>query len=298
MRCLLCAVGLWLSSFHAIAQMVRSDSLSQDPTHAQLCAAKVKIGSYQIHGKTGLYRITGTSVPFQVSADLAEQARIDGDALVVLSNGIDAWLVECYFGRLGNQPASVSIIYPEKEIFPSGVSFTRWGLVSKPSSTDRIVTHGLTQKDLDTMNGPIMKLGGAPEPEIDVGKLKYERQHWIRVLKAADDMQHARSYAERIRIFCRSQAIAFPALPWLGSVEDLEVSYAELERNEPPTREQETERQFTLSVWGDRLAQAESNMQWCIGGWQDVPTDEEERAGAIKARAHIAEIDRQLAAAK
>jgi hypothetical protein len=274
---LLCAFALWLASALASAQMVRSDSLSQDPAHAQMCAAKATVGPYPISGKAGSYQITGTPVPFKVSAYLAEQARMNGDALVVLSNGIDAWLVECYFGRLGNQPASVSNIYPDKEVFSNGQSISRWSLLTKE----------------DTTPHPTSK------PETDAAQLTYERQHLTRVIRAIQAINSASSFAARVRIFCRSQASAFPLLPYLGTAEDLEISYNELLRNEPPTREQELDRQYTLRVWRDRLSQAYENANTCqraiTTGFQAMPTDQQERDEERRARTRIAEIDRQLA---
>jgi len=269
MRCLLFAIGLWLSSYYAMAQMVRSDSLSQDPGHAQMCATKVKIGSYPVDGKAGLYQISGTVVPFKVSPYLAEQARMNGDALVVLNNGVDAWLVECSFGRLLNQPASVSIIYPATQ---SG----RWSL--------------LTKEELVPPPPP------KPDPKIEVARLKYERQHLTRVLKAIDAIQHTPSFAQRARIFCRSQIVAFPLLPEVGSVEDLEAKYEEWRRYEPTTQEEEIKHQRSRPFLP---TEAYSNMQICIdgfvNGWQAFPTDEQERSEGVKARTRTAEIDQELA---
>ena len=87
-------------------------------------------------------------------------------------------------------------------------------------------------------------------------------------------------------------------LPSLGTVEDLEISYAELEQKEPPSREEELDRQYTLRIWSQRLADAYNNTATCqqmlTDGWQSLPTDEQERAEANQVRARIAEIDQEL----
>lgn len=135
-----------------------------------------------------------------------------------------------------------------------------------------------------------------------VQQLALERQHLTRVLKSIDAIRKAPSFAARVRIFCRSQAYAFPSLPSLGTVEDLEVSYAELLRSEPATREQEQARQYALQVWSKRLSDARESMNVCRGGFvnysQKLPTYEEEREVAAQTKNRIAEIDRQLAQRK
>jgi hypothetical protein len=89
-------------------------------------------------------------------------------------------------------------------------------------------------------------------------------------------------------------------LPLLGTVEDLEISYSELMRTtEPSTREEEVNRQYTLSAWRERLSAAYENANTCEGaitaGFEPLPTKEQENELAAHARTRIAEIDQELA---
>jgi hypothetical protein len=137
-----------------------------------------------------------------------------------------------------------------------------------------------------------------PKLKIDVDELIYERDHYIRLLKSVDVMLAAKSFAERARIYCRSQNSAFPLIPDLGNVDDLEASYAELSANEPPTREQEVKRQYKLRMWRDRLTAAYDNAASCEGaatlGLQPLPTVEQEYKIVTISKERLAKIDALL----
>jgi len=263
-------IGCWaalslLSSFTLTAQrtMVRSDSLGQDPNKERLCAERARNGAYWIefNGRLAsegwapekiaaawkdtnlrakiisqeklLTPISGNLAPFKVSDALAENAHWNGvHTLIALNSGVTATLVECYSGMRGDQPPTVELVLSSAD--------SRWGM--------------LTKEDLvPPSSKPDHK---SDNSKTEVEQLKYERQHLTRVLKAIDAIQHASSFAQRARIFCRSQFVAFPMLPWLGSVEDLEANYEEWQRYEPRTQEEEVKRQQMLRPIRERLAQA------------------------------------------
>jgi hypothetical protein len=143
-----------------------------------------------------------------------------------------------------------------------------------------------------------------PRPTIQ--ELNRERQYVTRVLESVETMRNASSFAARVRIYCRSQRLAIPMLPLLGTVEDLEISYSStvsgLMRAEPSTREEEVRRQYTLSAWRERLSAAYENANTCEGaittGFEPLPTKEQENEIAALARTRIAEIDQELARRK
>ena len=140
----------------------------------------------------------------------------------------------------------------------------------------------------------------APQLKPTIQQLKLERQHLTRVLKSVEGMLSAPSFAERARIYCRSQIPAFPLIPSLGTVEELEVSYADLLREEPATREEEMKRQSTLDVWRKRLAMAYENTKTCQGsittGLQSFPNDDLERKMGAVIKNRGEEIDKELSA--
>ena len=136
----------------------------------------------------------------------------------------------------------------------------------------------------------------APRDNTDSQELISERQHLMRVLKSVEAMRTASSFLARARIYCRSQADAFPLLPSVGTVEDLESSYAQL------TGQQSRPDPYVLQVWRERLSDAYRNMNVCqeaiTNGWQALPTDEQERQETAEARTRITEIDQELALRK
>jgi hypothetical protein len=262
------AVALWPCLASANAQMVNHDSLGQSLSEELACATTVKNGSYPVYSKVGSYRISGPLwLAFKVGAQLADEARRDGAILIALNNDDTAWLVECQFSS--NQSAKVVAIYPDKEVLRNGSTFSRWSLFTK----DEMAT-----------------------ASIDIEKLTLEKQHLTRVLKSIDLMLNTGPFISRAGIYCRSQVNAFPVLPSIGTVEDLEIDYAAF------TQQQSRPDPTLLQIWTERLIAARNNMNVCqqaiINGYQPLPTAQQQNDEAAKARARIAEIDRLLTSRK
>jgi len=95
MRSLLIAGGLLLFSGLARAEMVRNDTLGNDPTKEQLCASRAK----------------GEAVPFEIDSRYVASARASHpDVTFIAIDGISPRLVECYLreGTGKYEPASSS----------------------------------------------------------------------------------------------------------------------------------------------------------------------------------------------
>lgn len=121
------------------------------------------------------------------------------------------------------------------------------------------------------------------------------RPHLEHMLKAAELIQKTPSIQERERIYCRSQAAAFPMLLESGTVEELESNYAQFASSEQSTQAEQIKRQYALRVRREQLSQAYVNMQTCIdlfaNGWKAFPTNEQEGEFAENLRAEIFAID-------
>jgi hypothetical protein len=106
------------------------------------------------------------------------------------------------------------------------------------------------------------------------------RPHWEHMLKAAELIQKTPSIQERERIYCHSQAYAFPLIPQVGTVEEMESNFTQLAAQEQATQAEQVKRQYALQGAREQLAQAYENMQTCIdlfaNGWQAFPTNEQE----------------------
>jgi hypothetical protein len=99
MRYLLLSCFLLLAPMMAIAQMVRSDSIGNDPEKEQLCAARAKKA------------LSGSVVPFEIDAGYVTRVRkVHLDVTFIVIDGLGAQLVECYLreGTGRYEPASFS----------------------------------------------------------------------------------------------------------------------------------------------------------------------------------------------
>jgi hypothetical protein len=109
-------------------------------------------------------------------------------------------------------------------------------------------------------------------------------------------MLSTRSFIARVRIACRSQQVAFPLLPNLGTVEDVETFYNQL------MEQQSRPDPYLLQAKRGLLDSAYENMNVCQGEvinyGRKLPTDDEERDIAVRAKARIEEIDKALASPK
>ncbi len=121
------------------------------------------------------------------------------------------------------------------------------------------------------------------------------RPHLEHMLAAAMLIQKTPSIQQRERIYCRSQVLAFPLLPQLGTVEEVESDYVQFSAREVATQAEQIKRQYALQVKREKLAQAYVNMQTCIdlfaNGWKAFPTNEREGEFAEGVRAAIFAID-------
>jgi TonB family protein len=122
------------------------------------------------------------------------------------------------------------------------------------------------------------------------------RPHWEHMLKAAELIQKTPSIQERERIYCRSQAYAFPLIPQFGTVEEVESNFTQFAAHEQATQAEQVKRQYVLQAGREQLAQAYENMQTCINlfanGWQTFPTNEDEANFAETMRAALRAVDR------
>ena len=127
-----------------------------------------------------------------------------------------------------------------------------------------------------------------------------ERRHMVNVVTSAQAMLNSPGLATRARIFCHSKAQATP----MGSytLDELESAEAQLMKTEPPTREEEINRQYQLSALRYVLDAAYQNLNACIGAHslygQPLPTDEEEREKIAQAQTRIVEIDQEIMSRK
>lgn len=95
MRLLLVISGLLLSIGLARAEMVRNDTIGNDPAKEKLCASRAK----------------GKPVPFEIDSRYVERARsFNPDVTFIAIDGLSPQLVECYLrqGTGKYEPASFS----------------------------------------------------------------------------------------------------------------------------------------------------------------------------------------------
>lgn len=114
----------------------------------------------------------------------------------------------------------------------------------------------------------------------------HEREHLMRMLTADEAMLNAKSYAERARIYCRYQSNVWGA----GTLDDVERDYANVMKTEPPTQQEEIQRQYVLRAKRDRLSIEYNNYAACQQA-TTLPTDDQEREMAKEAKRRIIEID-------
>jgi hypothetical protein len=89
-----------------------------------------------------------------------------------------------------------------------------------------------------------------------------ERRYTMQILRSAEDMLSAPSFAARVKIYCRDQIYASRSRV---SVEEVEARYAKLMRTEPSTKEEEVQRQYKLQAFRETLAADHENVSVCQG---------------------------------
>jgi hypothetical protein len=192
---------------------------------------------------------TGALIPFTILDSLAALPRTIGTigVFIALNDGAQARLVECIWDRSGKNGQIALVL---------GRNDGRWSPLDKPRQTQPAKPRGDTLSLYDQWiasdhgdSAPPLATAQSVSTRPTVQDLAYERQRMIRALKSFEAMRTASSFAAHVRIYCHSQTQAFPLMPSLGTVEDLEVSYNDLLHTEPPTRQQEADRQFKLQVW-------------------------------------------------
>lgn len=93
--------GLYLCSFLAMAEMVRNDSIGNDPEKEKLCLSRLKIN--------------GKVVPFEIDSDYVARNRSDYPDMtfIAIDDGSSGTLVECYVNS-GTGMYQPNIYIPEQ----------------------------------------------------------------------------------------------------------------------------------------------------------------------------------------
>jgi hypothetical protein len=142
------------------------------------------------------------------------------------------------------------------------------------------------------------------KPELSATELQHlneQRQYTTEMLASINGILNASSFVARAEIYCRFTMEQTEKLTSFGGLsgEQIEARYRELLRSQPATQQGEFQRQQQLTGLQQFVIAHRENLSNCqaalVNGFQRMPSDEEFRQIAIRAREGIAEIDHEIA---
>lgn len=134
----------------------------------------------------------------------------------------------------------------------------------------------------------------------EIEKLRRDRQNDRDVIAGIERILSTSSYAARTEAYCRFsvEQTRRQEITGMISEDEMEREYAELLRSEPPTREEELQRQQHLQVLHYWITQFEAAVNQCEGIFTNGPgqmlSGDQLRQEAAKARHELEEIERKL----